>query len=89
MGLSLDYKKYGEPVVSNIRNRTTNIDTIKPHKENKRKQKKRNQIWHAVTEKLYKDRLKSNRNNEQNNQTKLTIKTERLVQNKTYVNYRV
>jgi hypothetical protein len=48
-----------------------------------------NQIWHAVTEKLYKDRLKLNRNSEQNNQTKLTIKTERLVQSKTYVSYRV
>jgi hypothetical protein len=35
MGLSLDYKNYGKPVVSNIRNRTTNINTIKPHKENK------------------------------------------------------
>ena len=36
MGLSLDYKNYGMQVVSNIRNRTTNINTIKPHKENKR-----------------------------------------------------
>jgi hypothetical protein len=85
MGLSLDYKNYGKPVVSNIRNRTTNINTIKPHKITK---KRRNQIWHAVTEKLYKNRLKLNRNSEQNNQTKLTIKTERLVQSKTYVNYR-
>jgi hypothetical protein len=37
MGLSLDYKNYGKPVVSNIRNRTTNINTIKPYKENKRR----------------------------------------------------
>ena len=29
-------KNYGKPVVSNIRNRTTNVNTIKPHKENKR-----------------------------------------------------
>jgi hypothetical protein len=33
---SLDYENYGMQVVSNIRNRTTNIKTIKPHKENKR-----------------------------------------------------
>ena len=84
MGLSLDYKNYGKPVVSNIRNRTTNINTIKPHKITK---KRRNQIWNVVTEKLYKNSLKLNRNSEQNNQTKLTIKTERLVQSKTYVNY--
>lgn len=32
MELSLDYKNYGKPVVSNIRNRKTNINTIKPHK---------------------------------------------------------
>jgi hypothetical protein len=36
MRLSPDYKNYGKPVVSNIRNRTTNINTIKLHKENKR-----------------------------------------------------
>ena len=36
MRLSLEYKNYGKPVVSNVRNRTTNINTIQPHKENKR-----------------------------------------------------
>ena len=52
--LPLDYKDYGKSVVPNIRNRTTNINTIKPHKRTK---KRRNQIWHAVIEKLYKDRI--------------------------------
>ena len=50
MRLSPDYKNYGKSVVSNIRNRTTNINTIKPHKENKR--------GGIKSEKLYKDRLK-------------------------------
>ena len=48
-----------------------------------------NQIWHAVTETLFKDRIEQNRNNEQNNQTKLILKTNRLVQSKTYVIHRV
>jgi len=34
--LSLDYKNYGKPVVPNIRNKTTNISTIKPYKITKR-----------------------------------------------------
>jgi hypothetical protein len=52
--LSLDYEDYGNPEVPNIRNRTTNINTIKPHKIAKQRM---NQIWHAVTETLFKDSI--------------------------------